>query len=150
MQTSRLITSSLHPGSLHTKSKPLFKDHHYQCLLATAPICKSPNQGLTAKGVEQFKHDERRRIASLLLSCSLGRITLASCSSFSSQSSHWVLFSLHLAVLCDSLKCRAYGTFCYGISRNVINNIITSHASCSQASASHHSGTGLTTLGLLM
>ena len=29
-----------------------------------------------------------------------------------------VLF--HLAVICDSFRCRAYGTFCYGISLNAI------------------------------
>ena len=28
----------------------------------------------------------------------------------------------HLAVLCDSLRCGAYGTFCYGISCNVMIN----------------------------
>ena len=26
----------------------------------------------------------------------------------------------HLVVLCDSLRCGAYGTYCYGISCNVI------------------------------
>ena len=30
----------------------------------------------------------------------------------------------HLAVLCDSLRCGAYGTFCYGISRNVSSWVI--------------------------
>ena len=28
----------------------------------------------------------------------------------------------HLAALCDSLRCGAYGTYCYDISRNVIIN----------------------------
>ena len=39
----------------------------------------------------------------------------------------------HLAVLCDSLRCGAYGTFCYGISWNVIRPVILSSLGCTKA-----------------
>ena len=57
----------------------------------------------------------------------LGRVKGASASirqlKVGRQHGKGYIFSFHLAVLCDSLRCGAYGTFCYGISWNVIIHV---------------------------
>ena len=40
------------------------------------------------------------------------------CEGYANEKADWLISGkvVHLAVLCDSLRCAAYGTFCYGIS----------------------------------